>query len=199
MKAAETFKVGEPSGSPAFYQGALETLLRDERYRRNLDWGEPRHGHPEGSLRAHIADLQRNAAHMTPLLSEVDGWRLRLLVHVHDIFKPDAEEGAKILHPQSHSSLARAFLAEFCPDDVDLLNMMQFHDEPYALWRQLRHGKLNQARLDALFSVIRDWDLFLAFLIVDGCTEGKGRDPLHWFLHQAADRVQSCITAAHIL
>ena len=77
--------------------------------------------------------------------------------------------------------------------------MVQFHDEPYALWRQEKHFKLNRTRLDALFSLIQDWNLFLAFLIVDGCTEGKGREPLHWFFGEAAGRVKSCVTAENIL
>ena len=77
--------------------------------------------------------------------------------------------------------------------------MAQLHDEPYALWRQERHFKLNHARLDALFARLRDWDLFLAFLIVDGCTTGKGREPLHWFFGQAAQRVESHVTSADIL
>ena len=173
--------------------------MQDARYLRHLDWGEPRHGHPEGTLRAHLADLDANATHLLPLLSETDGWRLRLLIHAHDTFKPDAAEGAKITDPQSHASLARAFLAEWCPDDRDLLNIVQFHDEPYALWRQEKHFKLNRVRLDTLFSLLRDWELFLAFLIVDGCTEGKGREPLHWFFGEAAGRVQSRITAENIL
>ena len=198
MKAANQSPAGELH-SPAFYRSALTRLLADERYACHLDWGEPRHGHPEGSLRAHIADLEANARHLAPLLSETDGWRLQLLIHAHDTFKPEAAQGARITDPHSHASLARAFLAEFCPDDADLLNMVQFHDEPYALWRQERHGKLDRARLDALFARLHDWDLFLAFLIVDGSTEGKGREPLHWFLGESARRVSSGVTAAEIL
>lgn len=198
MNAADHSAAGEPC-SPAFYRTALDRLKADGRYQRHLDWGEPRSGHPEGTLRAHIADLERNARQLAPLLSEADGWRLQLLIHAHDTFKPEAAEGAKITDPQSHASLARAFLAEFCPGDTDLLDMVQFHDEPYALWRQQQHSRLNRARLDALFKWVRDWDLFLAFLIVDGSTEGKGRAPLHWFLGEATRRVQSCITAENIL
>ena len=197
MKAVHP-EAGEPS-SPAFYRSAYEALVQDERYLHHLDWGEPRPGHPEGTLRAHLADLDRNATHFLPRLSEADGWRLRLLIHSHDTFKPVAAEGAKITHPRSHASLACAFLAEFCPHDADLLHMVQFHDEPYALWRQAQHFRLNHVRLDALFATIRDWDLYLAFLIVDGCTAGKGREPLHWFFAQAADRVASRVTARDIL
>ena len=190
---------GEPPGSPAFYRDALRRLTADARYETNVEWGEPRHGHPEGSIRAHIADLERNAAVLDAKLSETDRLRLRLLVHSHDTFKPDADD-VKISHPRSHASLARAFLAEFCPDDASLLDLVQYHDEPYALWRQEQHARLNRERYDALFARVREWDLFLAFLIVDGCTEGKSREPLRWFFAQAAEQgVQSTVTAADII
>ena len=159
-------------------------MIADERYETNVQWGEPRKGHPEGAISAHIADLERNAAVLDAGLSEVDRLRLRLLIHSHDTFKPDADD-VKISHPRSHASLARAFLAEFCPDDASLLDMAQYHDEPYALWRQEQHFRLNQERYDALFARIREWDLFLTFLVVDGCTTGKGREPLHWFFAEA--------------
>ena len=190
---------GEPEGSPAFYLAAFERLTADERYLKNIAWGEPRPGHPEGSIRAHIAELERNAEVLDARLTGTDRWRLRLLIHAHDTFKPDAAD-VKIADPRSHASLARGFLAEFCPDDRALLDIVQFHDEPYALWRQEQHGRLNVARRDALFAVIRDWDLFLAFLIVDGCTPGKSREPLRWFFEQTATRgVESKVTAADIL
>ena len=174
--------------------------MADGRYRKNVQWGKPRAGHPEGSIQAHIAELERNAAVLDARLSETDRSRLRLLIHAHDTFKPDAAEGAKIADPRSHASLAQAFLAEFCPNDAGLLDIVQFHDEPYALWRQEQHGRLNHARLDALFSVIRDWDLFLTFLIVDGSTSGKSRAPLHWFFTKVTERrIASTITSKDIL
>ena len=198
MHAAPS-SAGEPARSPAFYHAAFGRMTADARYQRNIHWGEPRSGHPEGSIAAHISDLERNAAVLDAHLSGGDRWRLRLLIHSHDTFKSEAED-VKISHPRSHASLARAFLAEFCPDDAPLLDIVQFHDEPYALWRQEQHARLNHARMDALFALIRDWDLFLAFLVVDGCTEGKNRDPLHWFFGQAAAHgVRSQITAADIL
>ena len=190
---------GEPERSPTFYRAAFERMTADARYRTNIRWGEPRSGHPEGSIVAHIADLERNATVLDAHLSGTDRRRLRLLIHAHDTFKPEAED-VKISHPRSHASLARMFLAEFCPDDARLLDIVQFHDEPYALWRQEQHGRLNHARMDALFALIQDWDLFLAFLIVDGCTEGKNREPLHWFFGQVAGRgVRSKITTVDIL
>jgi hypothetical protein len=95
--------------------------------------------------------------------------------------------------------LARAFLAEFC-DDADMLAMVQYHDEPFALWRQVKlKGRLNDERLAALLTNIRNWNLFLAFNIVDGCTEGKQRDSLRWLFRQVAERVETTFTEADIL
>jgi hypothetical protein len=177
----------------------LARILADSRYQRNLDWGEPRHGHPEGTVRGHIEELLNNLESLRPRLRDDEYWKLQLLIHVHDSFKAEARPGVAITHPRSHASLARAFLAEFC-DDADLSAMVQFHDEPYALWRKSRQsGALDRKRFDALLSAIRDWDLFVAFLIVDGCTLGKSRTPLHWFLQMIHERIQIRFTAADLL
>ncbi len=81
-----------------------------------------------------------------------------------------------------------------------MLAMVQYHDEPFALWRQVASkGKCNQERLTALLTSICDWNLFLAFNIVDGCTEGKGREPLRWLFEQVEGKVASSFTAADIL
>jgi hypothetical protein len=181
------------------YQAALEAIKRDPRYQKNLDWGEPRSGHPEGSIRAHIADLEENLARLRDKLSDVDYWKLMLLIHTHDTLKPDAELNIPIIHPRSHSSLARAFLAQYC-SDPDLQAIVQFHDEPYALWRQLKHrGKYDRGRMEALLQNIRDWNLYLAFIIIDGCTAGKGREPLYWLFDEIDGKVDSNFTAADIL
>lgn len=42
-----------------------------------------------------------------------------------------------------------------------------------------------------MLSAIKDWNLFLAFTIIDGCTPGKPREPLHWLFREVAGRVES--------
>src|SRR5215467_3279489 len=181
------------------YKEIFDKIANDRRYLRNLDWGEVRPGHPEGTIRAHIVELERNLERLRAKLSETDYWRLKVLVHTHDTFKGEAQPGAPIAAPNSHASLARAFLAEFC-DDADMLAMVQYHDEPYALWRQSKfRGRLNEERLAMLLTNIRDWNLFLAFNIVDGCTEGKQRDSLRWLFRLVAGRVPATFTEADIL
>jgi hypothetical protein len=181
------------------YFEIFSAITSDPRYERNLDWGKARRGHPEGTIRAHIAELECNLAAIRNKVSSDDYLRLKILVHVHDTFKCDAKAGVRIMAPNSHASLAKGFLAEFC-DDTDLLAMVQYHDEPYALWRQYEErGSFDEARLNALFANIQDWNLFLAFCIVDGCTRGKGREPLHWLFRQIAGRVETRFALDDIL
>lgn len=181
------------------YASALYAVMSDPRYLSNLDWGEPRRGHPEGTVRAHIVELERNLKRLRRRLTAEECDKLRLLIHVHDTFKPEAKSGVPIVDPRSHGSLARAFLAEFC-DDADLLAMVQFHDEPFALWQQVvSKGAYNPDRLNALLDGIEDWNLFLAFLIIDGCTAGKDRAGLRWFFGEVAGRVTTGISAGEIL
>jgi len=179
------------------YAAILAAIQHDPRYQDNLGWGESRPGHPEGTVQAHIQELERNLDALQDQLTTEEIGRVRLLIHTHDTFKPHASRGVPISHVHSHASLARAFLSEFIADE-DLLAMVQLHDEPYALWRQAGGGtkKPNWVRLAALLQAIRDWDTFLAFLIVDNCTPGKDREPLAWFFQQIDGRIMSRITAA---
>jgi hypothetical protein len=181
------------------YHKAFAAITTDPRYVANLDWGEARPGHPEGTVRAHLAEIEPNLEVLRPKLNDEDYWKLKLLIHTHDSFKGESQPGVPITDPKSHASLARAFLATHC-DDADLLAMVQYHDEPFALYRQFESkGKYNQDRFSALLKAIRDWNLFLAFNIIDGCTAGKSRDPLNWLFREVAGKVDSTFTAADII
>jgi hypothetical protein len=181
------------------YQAAFGAIIQDPRYQKNLDWGEARPGHPEGTVRAHIAEIERNLEAFRPRFSEADYWKLRVLLHTHDTFKKEAQTGVAITDPKSHASLAREFLATYC-QDPDLLAMLQYHDEPFALWRQFEaKGKYNQERFAALLRAIQDWNLFLAFNIIDGCTEGKSCEPLVWLFKEVNGKVQSSFSADDII
>lgn len=168
---------------------ALQRIGADLRYLQNLDWGVPRPGHDEGTVRAHIVELERNLVSLAPKLSPIQVDRLRLLIHTHDTFKAQAVEGVPIEDPRSHASLAAAFLAEFSPAP-DLLAMVQNHDVPFALWRQFKQrGQFNAGRLQHLLDAIADWDTFVAFLIIDGCTGSKSPEPVRWFLTLLAGHI----------
>jgi hypothetical protein len=181
------------------YETIFSAITSDPRYLRNLDWGDARPGHQEGTVRAHISELERYLDVLRARLAESDYWKLRVLIHTHDTFKADAEPGVAISAPNSHASLARAFLSEFC-DDPDVLAIAQYHDEPFALWTQLKSkGAVDAKRLHRLLSGIQDWNLFLAFNIIDGCIPGKSRGPLHWLFEEVEGRVQSTFSEADLL
>lgn len=181
------------------YRKAFEAVLRDPRYQANLDWGKARRGHPEGTVRAHIAELEAKLETLRGELGDDDYWKLKLLIHTHDSFKAEAQVGVPICDPNSHASLARAFLSAYC-EDTDLQAMVQYHDEPFALYRQFRRkGQYDQRRLQAMVSAIQDWKLFLAFTLIDGSGSGKSRAPLDWLFGEIRSRVESGFIEADTL
>lgn len=132
-------------------------------------------------------------------LTDEEYWKLKLLIHTHDSFKGESTQGVPITDPSSHASIARAFLAAHC-DDADLLAMVQYHDEPFALYRQVESkGRCNPDRFQSLLGAIKDWNLFLAFNIIDGCTAGKSREPLRWLFREVVGKVESRFTEADII
>ena len=57
------------------------------------------------------------------------------------------------------------------------------HDENYELWREyLQTGSYDMDRFKNLLIIIKDWDLFLLFIIIDGCTKGKDYLKIPWLI-----------------
>ena len=83
------------------YRATLDAIFADPRYQKNLDWGEPRPGHPEGTVRRHIAEIEPNLESLRPRLSEADYWRLKLLIHTHDSFKADRRVASRLPTPRA--------------------------------------------------------------------------------------------------
>ena len=178
----------------------VEKIMADPRYQKNIEFGEPRTGHPEGKIKFHIAELDENLEKLVPRgISQEQYWKLKSLIHVHDTFKADATPNSRILNPNSHASLAKKFAADFI-DDEDLLNMIQFHDVNYALWLQFhRTGSYDVQRFENLLETIQDWDLFLMFLILDGSTKGKERSKLIWFIQEVAKYKETRVDESWVL
>lgn len=168
--------------------------MADPRYQENIEYGEPRSGHPEGKVKFHIAELEVNLGKLSSRgISEEQYWKLKFLIHVHDTFKAKAIPDSAIMDPKSHASLARKFASEFTNDE-DLLNMIQLHDLNYALWLQFdRTGSYDIQRFENLLETVRDWDLFLMFLIIDGSTKGKEHSKLIWFINEVRKYRQTIV------
>jgi len=165
-----------------------EKVIKHERYLKNIKYGEPRRGHAEGSVENHIKELEENLEKLReddPFVEQFY-WKLKVLIHVHDSFKAESARNAPILDPNSHASLARAFLAQYT-EDTDMLNIAQYHDIGYAVFRNFKDkGHFNYKRLDAALESIHNHNLFLLFCIIDSCTVSKGREMITWLVKYVA-------------
>ena len=156
-------------------------IAADSEWRRGIEWGSPRRGHPEGAVKAHIADVLENVEREAT--SSDERRRLRLAALVHDAFKFRAPEGsARVGSPGHHGSLAAEFLARFV-DDPGLVEVVRWHDEGFAAWMGLRRDRGRaEARARALAERLgADLPLFLRFFRADNATEGKSPASVAWF------------------
>ncbi len=178
----------------------IDLIKAEPRYQKNIKYGQPRPGHPEGKVKFHIADLEANLeALKNKGISSGDYWKLKFLIHVHDSFKAEAQKNVPVLNKQNHASLAREFSEQFT-DNADLLNMIQLHDENYSLWRgYAQNGTLDEERFQHLLSTIEDSDLFLMFIIIDGCVKGKEYSKLTWFINEVRKHRKTRVDTSWIL
>jgi hypothetical protein len=183
------------------YQHILDLITQTETYKKNTLYGSPRRGHSEGTVKAHIERLEENLEILAKnlCLSQDAYWKLKVLIHIHDSFKAEAKRDSAILDPQSHATLARNFLAMYTKDE-DMLNMVQYHDIGYAVYRRFKEkGKVDYARLNAALSKIGNTYLFLLFCIIDSCTPSKGREMIKWFSEYVEKEKLPKVNTANII
>jgi hypothetical protein len=179
----------------------IEKVKADPRYLRNIEYGEPRSGHPEGKVKFHIADLEANLEILREAkgISGEDYWRLKFMILVHDSFKAEEERHSPTLHPRNHATLAKEYASQFT-DDSDLLNMIQYHDENYELWKEFSEtGQYDQEKFQDLLVKIKNWDLFLLFIIIDGCVKGKEYSKLGWFVNEVKKYRQTIVDSSWVI
>lgn len=178
----------------------IDFIKADPRYLKNIEYGQPRPGHPEGKIKFHIEDLEANLETLRVKgISQQNYWKLKFLIHIHDSFKAEAEKSTPILGARNHATLAKEFAKRFTKD-TDLLNMIQFHDENYKLWQgYLQTGLLDDKRFQNLLTTIEDWDLFLMFIIIDGCVKGKDYSKLTWFINEVRRHKATVVDSSWIL
>jgi hypothetical protein len=155
-----------------------EALARDPDLLAGWAWGQPRRGHPEGRVGAHVAHLLEKLdewGEPEPLRSE-----LRFIALVHDSLKNRVREMLPKTGENHHAMRARR-LAERFTNDKRILATIELHDRPYSLWRRMRRtGRSQDEALDEMLSRIPDALLFLRFVELDGSTEGKRPEPIAW-------------------
>ena len=170
----------EAARAPITPDGDLERqLLDDGDIRAGLDWGEPRPGHPEGTVVAHVASMLALIAPDDPVRQE-----LRFLAIVHDSFKRSLATDEPWTPENDHAVRARRFAERFT-DDERLLMTLELHDEPYWLWR---HHRDRDDALNRLLERLPDVSLFARFVELDAANEGKDLSFLWWFQRELAKR-----------
>ncbi|QDT63913.1 hypothetical protein [Calycomorphotria hydatis] len=160
-------------------------IISDLDWLAGANWGEPRPGHPEGTIKSHIAEV----------LSNVDKYyldnsyreSLRLIALVHDTFKHQVDESLPRSGENHHAMRARRFAERYLDHETDdaILEIIELHDEAYNSWqRGNRDGRWDKAeeRATRLLSRLGDsLPLYLAFYQCDNETGDKDQSNLEWF------------------
>jgi hypothetical protein len=181
--------------------GVYRKMCLDEEFCQMLNFGQPREGHAEGTIQAHIDEISSNLMEVVKFLCSKNKAKpgisrsnlevLKILILSHDSLKSEAQPGVGINDPRSHASLAREYVAKHT-SDKDILEMIQRHDEPYAIYKKFKEtGKIPTERLQKLVNSIGDWDTFLIFQTIDNATPSKlsKADAEHvcWFVEVSSE------------
>jgi HD domain len=158
-------------------------IAADPEWRKGVEWGTARLGHPEGAVKHHIAHVLENVEREAT--SPEERARLRLAALVHDTFKYRAPEGsARVGSDGHHGTYAARFLERFV-DDGELVQVVRWHDEAFAAWMGLvkrgdrrRAERRVRALADRLGAAL---PLFTRFFRADNATEGKNPKSVAWF------------------
>lgn len=157
-------------------------LLKDPDFLAGLMWGLPRYGHPEGEVYKHIQEVLHNIDQL--LIDAETRKQLRLIAFVHDTFKYAEEKNVPRDWTRHHGVFARQFLQKYISDET-LLNLVEYHDEAYYIWRliHLYHKPMEGGeRLAQLLERFGDeLQLYFLFFKCDTQTGDKNQAPLKWF------------------
>lgn len=175
-------------------QEILEKIKNDPELKQLLEKGTPRPGHPEGKYKLHAEEVLRNIEKMN--LTEDDRLKLEILAWVHDAFKSRAKAGA-IEDPQSHGSLASAYLSKFT-NDQELLNIAKYHDYPHSLYKRSLAGKNVDVKVKDFLDKFKSTDLLIAFNKADAKTGDKEQDSLNWWLNKIKNPIEEMDTGGQL-
>lgn len=165
-------------------EDALENaFLEDAEFRRGLQWGVPRYGHPEGAIWCHILEVNANIDRLA--ISPSTRRLLRIVSWVHDTFKYLEDRSIPRDWSKHHGVLARRFLENYVQDPL-LLNLVELHDEAYYIWRlSTAMGEKNQRVVEKTQQLRHCmggyWQLYYLFYKCDTVTGDKTQAPMKWF------------------
>ena len=169
---------------------ALELLLQPEtpiekallavpEFRNGLLWGEPRFGHPEGSVAFHVREVLDNIS-LVPHLSATDRTRLRLIALAHDAFKYKEDRSRPRDWNKHHGVLARRFLEAYTSDTA-VLDVVETHDDAYYSWLYKNRNPSPRPLSTLMDKIGYSLQLYYLFFKCDTQTGDKTQAPLRWF------------------
>jgi hypothetical protein len=175
-----------------------EAIKANPFYNAALNIGKPRGGHPEGSLRNHIAQILGDISKDHPLRPE-----LRVIAWLHDVGKlalvrgnasywpngrPSEEllrksdEFARMYHAFTepyvayHAGYSEMFARDFFRDPP-ILSVIRYHDTGFRFWKEWRKERtINNTQFDRIYRNV-DLTLLLHFNLVDGV---RSKGPVYW-------------------
>lgn len=172
--------------TPETYQE--QQIIKNPEWREGAMWGKPRYGHPEGKVLYHIEEVLRNVDAVKPT-AEFRQY-LRFITLTHDTFKHKEHRGFPRDWSRHHAVLARQFSEQFT-DNQGILDIIEFHDEAYHVWKmehKLFRKTAAQKRLDKLLQRLGDnLQLFYLFFKCDTQTGDKNQKSVEWFEGKVKD------------
>lgn len=156
-------------------------LLATPEFQYGLRWGEPRFGHPEGTVAFHVREVLDNIDLITGIPA-FQREQLRLVALTHDTFKFAEDRSRPRDWQKHHGLLARRYLESYTSDTV-VLDVIETHDDAYYVWLCQRSGTGPEGKtLEALLERVQHClQLYYLFFKCDTQTGDKTPAPLKWF------------------
>lgn len=160
-----------------------EKITSDLNYNDGIEWGKPRNGHPEGKVIFHVIDVLNNVEKY--YFNDLDYEKLRLIALIHDSFKNKVDNSKHKVGENHHAMIARRFAEKYI-NDIDILDVIELHDESYNSW-SMGNRKNNwsgaETRIKALIKRLntkKRINLYNKFYKCD-FTDGKENHDYIWF------------------
>lgn len=160
-----------------------KTIVQHPAVREGLLWGEPRFGHPEGTVAYHVREVLDNIDRVKTLSAEARR-QLRLVALLHDSFKYQEDHSTPRNWSRHHSVLARRFATSYTTDDL-VLDLIEYHDDAYYIWLAERKGQTVSSQgktLEQLCATLSEnMQMYYIFFKCDTQTGDKMQASLKWF------------------
>ena len=160
------------------------SILQHPEWVEGALWGEPRWGHPEGSVILHIREVLDNVDKASALFPHFRA-PLRLITILHDTFKYKEEQARPRLDWSKHHAVFAADFAKMFIKNKKIVDIIELHDEAYYAWVNAHfHDDPIQAqhRLKKIQErVENELQLYYLFFKCDTQTGDKTQMPMDWF------------------